>query len=468
MKALNSLWVRLTLIFTVITFVTFGTLAALSSGMASTQFRQYITQSSVVVAGGMLDRLAEYYHEHESWDGVELLLGQGVRFVRSSFPQWDPITRARRLDVMLADSRGRIVFDSDGESTGTRLPARDLAKGIAIPDPESGKAVGHLLIALPLPDTLGPLESQFLARMRNLLFAGTSLAVVMGLLASALLSLNLTAPLRRLAQAARAVAAGDLSQRVPVRGSSEIAEVAQNFNEMTTSLEQAETLRQNLLADVAHELRTPLSVLQGNLHAILDGVYRLEQGEIAKLYDETRLLGRLVDDLHELAQAEAGQLSLNLRVTNLSALLNETIERFQPAAEAREIALSLAASGPSISIQVDPDRIAQVLGNLLANALRHTPRGGCIRVTLDLVKVRNASEACIAVSDDGEGIAPENLAHVFDRFWRIDRSRSRESGGSGLGLAIARGLVQAHGGRIWVESKLGEGSRFAFALPIGG
>ena len=466
MKALNSLWVRLTLIFTFIILVAFGALAILSSGLASTEFRQYITQSSVAMSGGVLDRLAEYHQQHGSWDGVEVLIGQGVRFVRSSFPHWDPIIRARRLEVVLTDSKGRIVFDSDNESTSKRLPSRELSKGMAIPDPESGKVVGYLLIALPRPDTLGPLESQFLTRMRNLLFAGTGLAVAMGLVVSAFLSLNMTAPLRRLADAARSVAAGDLSQRVPVQGSSEIAEVTQSFNEMTASLEQAETLRQNLLADVAHELRTPLSVLQGNLRAILDGVYRLEQGEIALLYDETRLLGRLVDDLHELAQAEAGQLSLNRRATDLSVLLQETMERFQPAAEARDIALTMEESRP-VTIQADPDRIAQVLGNLLSNALRHTPDGGHVTVTSRLVKDNGAPQVEVVVRDDGEGIAEENLEHVFDRFWRIDRSRSRESGGSGLGLAIARGLVQAHGGRIWVESTWGEGSRFAFSLPVG-
>jgi two-component system OmpR family sensor kinase/two-component system sensor histidine kinase BaeS len=217
------------------------------------------------------------------------------------------------------------------------------------------------------------------------------------------------------------------------------------------------------MADIAHELRTPLSVVQGNLRAILDDVYPLEKSEIARLYDETRLLSRLVDDLRELAQAEAGQLGLNLRATDLAALLHRTITNFEPAAESKQIDLTIETAGALPDIEADPDRLAQVLRNLLTNALRHTPPGGQIAVTASL------GQACVRVSvaDSGQGVAPEYLDHVFDRFWRADHARSRENGGSGLGLTIAKSLVEAHGGRIWVESTLGQGATFIFEVPTG-
>jgi signal transduction histidine kinase len=171
----------------------------------------------------------------------------------------------------------------------------------------------------------------------------------------------------------------------------------------------------------------------------------------------------LVDDLRELAQAEAGQLGLNLRTTDLAALLDGTITGFEPAAESKQIDLSLEVVDALPTIEADPDRLAQVLRNLLTNALRHTPPSGQIKVTAGI----GGEHIRVSVADSGRGVAPQHLAHVFDRFWRADRARSRESGGSGLGLAIAKSLVEAHGGRIWVESTSGQGATFSFELPIG-
>jgi two-component system OmpR family sensor kinase/two-component system sensor histidine kinase BaeS len=294
------------------------------------------------------------------------------------------------------------------------------------------------------------------------------LAVVLILVIGAILNRRLNAPLQRLAAAARAVAASDLDQQVETGGSIEVAQVGQAFNEMTASLKEAETLRQNMVADVAHELRTPISVLQGNLWAILNDAYPLEKAEISRLYDETRLLSRLVEDLRELALADAGQLHLNLRPTDVAQVIRRTIDNLGLAAEVQEVSLTAQLPDDLAPAQADPDRVAQVLRNLLVNALRHTPSGGSVTVSASSM----AETLEIAITDTGEGIAPQDLPHVFERFWRADSARSRGgaeerlAGGTGLGLSVAQSLVEAQGGRIWVESTPGEGTVFRFTLPL--
>lgn len=460
MKAWNRLWVRLTLAFTLVILVAVGTIAVLINRTTGTEFRQYITQRGMMTSGSGMEQLAVHYQQESSWEGVEDLLGEGVLLGRPMGRHFQGVMRAR-LDVVLVDAEGKVVFDSAGRATGKRLSSRDLANALPITALDGEQVIGYLLIALPRPEMLGSLEQRFLDRLQNLLIVGAALAVGLGLVISAILSRSLTAPLQRLAAAARSVASGDLSRQVEVQGSAEVAEVGRAFNEMTAALEEGENLRQNLMADVAHELRTPLSVLQGNLRAILDDVYPLEKAEIARLYDETRLLSRLVDDLRELTQAEAGQLSLNLLTTDAADVLRTTVTNFEPAAESKAIQLTTEVANDLPPVLADPDRLAQVLRNLLTNALRHTPKEG--RVTVSAATVEDAIE--IAVTDSGEGIATEDLPRVFDRFWRPDSSRSRAEGGAGLGLAIARSLVEAHGGHIWVESTPGQGAQFAFRLP---
>jgi signal transduction histidine kinase len=220
-----------------------------------------------------------------------------------------------------------------------------------------------------------------------------------------------------------------------------------------------------MVADVAHELRTPLSVVQGNLQAILDDVYPLDMAEISKLYDEARLLSRLVDDLRDLAQADAGQLKLNLTPVDVAQAILGTTQTLALGAEAQEVTLTTQIEETLPAVRADRDRLVQILRNLLVNALQHTPAGGTVTVT---AKVGRGSIE-IAVSDTGEGIRPEELSHVFGRFWRAERSRTRTgpwAGGSGLGLSVTQSLVQTQGGRIWAESELGHGSTFRFTLPV--
>lgn len=459
---LNKLWVRLTVAFTLVILVAVGTIAILINQTTGTEFRQYITHSQMTASGSGMERLVAYYQRRGSWKGVEDLLEEGVLLNRPIGGPFPGMMRGH-LDVVLADAGGKVVFDSAGKATGKRLSSRERDRALSITNTDDGQVIGYLLIALPGDrERLGVLEQHFLDRLRNLLIVGAVLAVGLGLVIGAVLSHNLTAPLQRLAAAARAVAAGDLGQQVKVEGSAEVAEVSYAFNEMTAALEEGEKLRQNLMADVAHELRTPLSVLQGNLRAILDDVYPLEKVEIARLYDETRLLSRLVNDLRELALAEAGQLSFNLRPTDIADVLQATITNFEPAAESKSIRLTVEVTDDLPPVMADPDRLTQVLRNLLTNALRHTPKGG--RVAVSASGTEDTVE--IVVTDNGEGIASQDLARVFDRFYRCDRARRRTEGGAGLGLAIVRAMVEALGGQVSAASEgTGQGSTFTVILP---
>ncbi len=284
----------------------------------------------------------------------------------------------------------------------------------------------------------------------------------MGILVGTISSIGLTAPLHNLAVAARAVGSQDLSQRIKVRGSSEVREVAEAFNAMAEALQEAEKLRSNMLTDITHELRTPLTVIQGNLRAILDDVYELDKVEVARLYDQTRQLSRLVDDLHDLALLEADRFSLSLAHQNLAEIIQRTSAIYRPIFEDQGIGLSLDLADDLPPIEGDSARITQCLNNLLNNALRHTPSGGQVKISLFL----EGERLKLSVADNGAGIAARHLPHVFDRFYRVDPDRNRQTGGSGLGLAITQALVLAHGGEIKANSPgENQGSEFTIYFP---
>jgi len=274
-------------------------------------------------------------------------------------------------------------------------------------------------------------------------------------------------PLANLMAAADAVAEGDLSAQVPERGSGDMRRLVRSFNRMARELQAADQQRRNLTADVAHELRTPLHVIQGNLEGILDGVYPPSEEHLRATLDETHQLARLVEDLQTLSLAEAGQLPLQLEQVEVADLLSDVITSFSSQAESQGVDLRLEAGGDpaKLVIQADALRLGQVLANLVVNALRHTPPGGSITLRTD----RLDGSVRMRISDTGEGIPPEDLPFIFDRFWRGDRSRSHAGDtSSGLGLAISKQLVEAHGGRIEAESAPGHGTTFTIELPLSG
>ena len=296
------------------------------------------------------------------------------------------------------------------------------------------------------------------------LLRSIALASIAGIGGGVLASRILAAPITKLSNAAKAIGGGDLSARVPVsHNSREIDDLAHAFNKMADDLQRAAELRNSLMADVSHELRTPLTVLEGNLRAALDHVYELDDEQIANLYEQTRHLISLVNELRELTLAEAEQLPLDKKPVDLALLAEETAAVFEPLAEEKTVQLVVKTPKALPLVNADRLRLRQVLHNLFANALRHTPAAGTI--TIDGAQVNNRIR--LTVQDTGEGIPAEHIAHIFDRFYRTDPSRSRETGGSGLGLAIVKAIIEAHGGAVAAASDgIGQGTTFAIYLPI--
>ena len=340
---------------------------------------------------------------------------------------------------------------------------------------ESGKKIfvlqplgvlGAKPITIELDSPQHPQQDRGLAfrtRLQQSLLIATLIAVTLGMLLALIFARRLARPLEAISLAANRLAMGNLSTRIPnPQGQDETARLARNFNHMAESLEKLESERKAMIADIAHELRTPLTVMQGRLEAIQDGVIDLQSSEIDRLHNQTKLLSRLVDDLRTLSLADAGRLTLERRPLDLREIIRTVVANFQTQAENRQIHLELTLSSQPLTTKADPDRLAQVIGNLISNALVHTPEGGTITVAAGA----NKEGLHVRVSDTGPGIPPEALSKVFDRFYRAEASRSRQTGGSGLGLSIVKALVELHGGRVRAQNQPKGGAEFVVQLPV--
>lgn len=289
-------------------------------------------------------------------------------------------------------------------------------------------------------------------------------AVLIAGLAGLWLAQRILQPVQALTLAAHSMAAGDLGQRVDVTANDELGELSHAFNQMASGLQQQETLRRNMVSDIAHELRTPLSNIRGYLEALQDGILEADEMTVNSLHEEALLLNHLIEDLQELSLAEAGQLRLEPHVCDLGSLVTQAVQSVQLTAGEKEITLALALPDDLPEAWADAERVLQILRNLLRNAVAYTPAGGTVTTTA----VSTPTTVEIAIHDTGPGIAAEHVPHLFDRFYRADKSRNRATGGTGLGLAITKALLDLQNGRIWVTSKVGEGSTFTFSLPKAG
>ncbi len=277
-----------------------------------------------------------------------------------------------------------------------------------------------------------------------------------------ILTRQITHPLHQLSEGVQQVSRGNLSYRVNIKSGDELGMLADSFNSMAADLEKGEKAREQIIADISHELRTPLTVIEGTVNGIMDGVFKPDQEHLRSILDQTALLTRLASDLRDLSLAESGQLKLNPEPADLLELADKIVSRYRIKADQNDIDISVVAEEQIPPVEFDALRIDQVISNLVTNAMRYTPAGGSIVVRL----ARQPANLVLSVTDTGLGISPQNLPHVFERFYRAENSRSRISGGTGLGLAIVKQMVEAHGGRVWAESQPGTGSTFSFSLPL--
>jgi histidine kinase len=303
----------------------------------------------------------------------------------------------------------------------------------------------------------------FQASFNESLIVAFVAASVVGLVASYVLSRSIIAPVQSMKSASQRIAEGHYGERVKSYGTDELSQLAASFNQMAEQLEQVETMRRRLIGDVAHELRTPLTAIKGSAEGLMDGVLPASGETYQQIHNEAERLNRLVNDLQELSRVEAKAIPLDIHPADVSRLLKTVTKRMQFQFDEKRVALNLSLPHSPILVLADEDRALQVFTNLLGNALQYTPENGTVTVTIE----REKDAAKFSIRDTGVGIPAEYLAHIFDRFYRVDKSRSRAHGGSGIGLTIAKYLVEAQGGRIWAESA-GEnkGSLFVFTLPL--
>ena len=462
-----SLRTRLTLSFLGIIVVTAGLAVVLARRITADHFIYMVCRAGQAHAHDLSPTFADHYAQSGGWNGVEALIDSQVnadwRLRRYSWPGGSrPMMDTTEISgerLLLVDANGQLIADSAGQNADVHLSAADLGKGAPIV--VGGRQVGTLIVASGL-GTLTPDQSAFLSRVNTLMLAAAIVAGLAILLVGSFQAQRIVAPVRTLADAALRVASGDLSQRIPVASDDELGDMATAFNTMAAELERQHTLRRRAMADIAHELRTPLSVLQIDLESIEDGLTEPTPDVIAGLQQEVALLDRLVEDLRMLSLAEAGDLQLEVQPVDVGELVQGAVKHVRSAAREKGVGLSTELSDQLSPVAGDAQRLTQVLLNLLSNALRHTPSNGRITVAAQQI---GGKEVQVTVQDTGDGIPPGELPHVFERFHRPDRARSRDTGGSGLGLTIARSLVEAHGGRIWAQSVEGQGSTFTFALP---
>jgi len=464
---MRSLYWKLSLAILLAAFTTAGLFAIFIRVTSADRLMQFVIDQQRTK---LVQSLSEYYQTHGSWKDIRQNWGN---VERQTLPEeWqhpigegenrDPLppqVRERRGLFSLADSSGYVlVSGAPGYPEGILLDEQMLKEGTPIT--VNGQTVGILLSPQRLVN-FRPEEARFLNRVNQALVIGGAGALLIALIIGVFLARTLTRPIKDLTLAATRMAQGELEQQVQVRSRDEIGQLAQAFNLMSQQIARANQLRRQMTADIAHDLRTPLTVIAGYIESMRDGVLQPTPQRLDLIYQEIERLQKMVNDLRMLSQADAGELNLHPQPVQPVALLERAAQLFQHHASQAGITLKVDAHEPTDSILVDEDRMMQVLDNLISNALRYTPSGG--EVTLRARQ--DGKRVLLQVADTGSGIPAEELPHIFERFHRVDPSRHSESGGSGLGLAIVRALVEAQGGRVSAESEPGKGTTISVEFP---
>ncbi|MEM7538707.1 MAG: ATP-binding protein [Chloroflexota bacterium] len=485
----QSLSSKLILAFLAVSLLGVSLVAIFAQLIVVYEFRSFL---QILTPEETVERIAQSYQETHSWEETRHAL-RGIRALDNTQLQMDSTLPALR-NFVVTNQEGRVILPGPGFVPGSKVPTSLLAQGMPIV--VEGETVGTFILNethSELADWLErlgtswqtntffggfrhPMHRLFTRRVnQSLLYAALS-AVLLSFLVGILLERRLIRPLKEITAAIRGVGQGELNQQVPVRSQDEVGVLAESFNHMNTSLAKQQHLRRQMTADIAHELRTPISIILGHAEGLNDGVLPATTETFQVIQDESEHLRRLVEDLRTLSLVEAGELHFDFQTVAILELLEQSIAAHKPIADQKEIALILESPDrlPTLPpIHVDVDRILQVLSNLLSNALRYTPVGGTVVISAKSPETEQAVE--ISVSDNGLGLTSVELENVFHRFYRGDKSRHRNTqqnqqqrtdSGSGLGLAIAKSIVEGHEGRIWAESQSNAGATFIFRLPI--
>ena len=456
---MRSLWFKLTAALVLVTLLGVGLSVLVPSVVMVRNFETFVRRSRVTEREAVVEALTIYYQENGSWEGLHTLVGPRPGHMGHGM---GPVMAPGMMGAwpfQVADEDGVVVAGTRAEQMGGQLSQAQLRESLAIE--VDGRRAGYLVPGNAVTVLREP-ELSFLGSLGQTMvpvgIAACAVAILLGLF----LTWQLTDPLRKLTAAAQGIAGGDLSQRVDIKSRDEIGALGRTFNEMGENLARAEKLRQNMVADIAHELRTPLSVMRGNLEAILDGVFEPSRENVAAIHRESVILSRLVDDLQELALAEAGQLRIEMKPSSMASLIERVAMSATARASREGVSIVTDVAGDLPLVNMDHQRIGQVLSNLLDNALRYSPRGGLVTIRAK----RTEGVVQVDVVDEGPGLDPKEVSLVFERFFRGDKARSRTTGGVGLGLAVVKQLVEAHNGRVWAESTKGQGATFSFTLPV--
>lgn len=407
----------------------------------------------------LVNNLSIYYAQTDSWEGVELVFRfSNAQNAHSQTPEqrWD----VRRVLFMIADAQGQVVYGGKSNYLDRTLTKRQLSQGVAIQ--VDGETVGWLLLVPSLERwEAGTPEGDFLITVNRAAYLSAMVATLIALLLGGVLAYGLTRSLREMTTATRALAAGELGRQVPVRSKDELGTLADSFNQMSLQLAHSTELRRQMTANIAHDLRSPLTVILGYAEALHDGKLHPTPETFEIIHNESLQLSRLIDDLKTLSLADARELPLLRQHITPSRLLHRTADALRIRADQHGVTISTQSEPDLPEIDVDVERILQVLRNLVENSLRFTQPGGQIQ----LLAGRAGDQVHLQVADTGAGISAEDLPYIFERTYRGDKARRSESGESGLGLAIAKSLVEAHGGQISVTSNPGSGAIFTITLP---
>ncbi|MGD9677714.1 MAG: ATP-binding protein [Vulcanibacillus sp.] len=424
-------------------------------------FDDYIHQNETQEVLIWKELLLQNYISYGDWSEVNSLLNFNQQeYTGTRGPKWgNSAVFQNKIEIVVADENGIVIADTEQKWTGIKI---EDVLGVHQDLIVNEEKVGELVVVQKSIEGLISLEQEFMASIRNSIIFGMIVSVIIAVMLGIFFSNRITGPLDNLMAGIRRLSSGDMTYRVKVETKDEFHQLATAFNEMSCKIEENEQVRKNLMADVAHELRTPISIIGGELESILEGVTEPNQEVLVKLSDEVYRLNRLINDLQQISLAEAGRLPLNKKETNLYSLVQRVISNFEWAKEDKNINILLEGSEDVVSF-IDSDRITQVIINLVGNALHHTSNDGKIIIK---VEQSEGKEVKLTVEDNGQGISEEHLKHIFDRFYRTDSGRSRDQGGTGLGLSIAKGYIEAHHGKIIVESEVGKGTKFIISIPF--